>query len=225
MKATKNEISKAIALLTAEYDLTPFEPVKLEMWMRELSRFGAGSVLRSAENFIRTSKFKPQLSEIVKGCEVQAPSLWLNGDEAWARMPKSESESAMMCNETAEALALAMPLLLAGEESAARLAFRGAYTRLAEKAKIEGRAPAYFLAQGSDRGHRVEVLAAAIMSEQIGLEQALAILPLEAEKITRAAGKPGALLLGAVTSAGAAKARALLLTLKPKMFGKEGIEP
>lgn len=224
--ATKLEIGKAIALLTAEYDLPPFEDVKIEMWMRELARYPAGSVQRSAENFIRTSKFKPQLSEIVKGCEAQTPTLWLTSDEAWARMPKTEAESAMLCQETAEALALAMPLLADGEESAARLAFRGAYNRLVEKAKIEGRAPAYFLAQGSDRGHQVEVLLQAVSIGQIGVDQAKVIMPMEAERIERAVGKPGQSLLGHVTSSavGRAKTKALLLTLKPKMFGADGVE-
>lgn len=225
--ADETEIVQAITLLTAEYDMPPFEEVRIEMWLADLVRFPSGSVLKSAQNFIRTSKFKPQLSEIVKGCEAQIPVLWLTGDEVWARMPKSERESAMMCNETAEALAIAMPLLEAGEESAARLAFRGAYTRLSEKAKIEGRAPAYFFAQGTNKAQSTEVLAAAVTAGQIGMDQALAIMPAESDRLTRAAGKPQVVLIGGGRQAGKTAAlKAILLTMKPKMFGKDGvIEP
>lgn len=224
--ATKLEIGKAIALLTAEYDLPPFEDVKIEMWMRELARYPAGTVQRSAENFIRTSKFKPQLSEIVRGCEAQTPTLWLTGDEAWARMPKTEAESAILCQETAEALALAMPLLLAGEESAARLAFRGAYVRLVERAKIEGRAPKYFLAQGTDRRNTADVLVQAVAAGQIEARQAAAILPMEVERIAQAAGPAGRSLLGSPTpnAIGREKAKALLLSLNVKKIEKEGDE-
>lgn len=189
--ADTTEIAKAIALLVSEYDMPPFEDVRIDMWMRELVRFPAGSVLRSAENFIRTSKFRPQLSEIVKGCEAQSPVLWLSADEAWSKMPKSEADSAMLCQETAEALATAQAMLDNGEESAARLAFRGAYNRLVEKAKVEGRAPVYFLSGGTEKGRRAAVLEDAVRTGLLGLDQAIAIMPEQVEALAIAAGPAG----------------------------------
>jgi len=173
----KNEISQAIALLTAEYDMPAFDGSRLAMWFYKLSSYPKGSVMKSAQHFIATSKFKPQLSEIIHGCEIQCPGTWLGADEAWAKMPQSESESALMTNEISQAMSYATPLLEQGESNAARMAFRDAYDRLIERAKLEGRKPVYFLSSGSDRGGRESVLCDAVKDGLISIDHAVKILP------------------------------------------------
>lgn len=173
----RNEISQAVALLTAEYDIPAFDEARLSMWFYKLSNYPKGTVLKSAHHFIATSKFKPQLSEIIHGCEVQMPDCWLGSDEAWAKMPQSESESSMMTNEISQAMSYATPLIEQGESNAARMAFRDAYNRLVERAKLEGRKPAYFLSSGSDRGGRESVLCDAVKDGLISVESAIKILP------------------------------------------------
>lgn len=208
------EIAKAIAMLTAEYDLPPFTDDRVEMWMGALSKFPAGSVKRSAESYVLSSKYRPQLADIVNGCIAQLAGGWLGADEAWALMPKSESESAMLTEEIAQAMAAAAPLLEVGDRVAARMAFRDAYTRLTDLAKIEGRLPVFFPSFGTDASGRVTVLANAVRAGQINLERATEALPEYARDILRMCDVKEHPLLAGPTDAQRAKAKALLLTLK-----------
>ena len=210
----KMEIAKAIALLTAEYDLPPFGPDRIQMWGEALSCFPPGSVTRSTTNYIKTNKFKPQLADIVNGCSAQMAGNWLGPDEAWALMPKSESDSAMLTDEIAQAMAAASPLLEAGDKVAARMAFKDAYTRLTDKAKVEGRQPVFFPSFGTDAPGRVTVLANAVRVGQISLDRATEALPEYAPDIVRMCGVTKHPLLAGPTDEQRAKAKALLLTLK-----------
>lgn len=210
----KTEIAKAIALLTAEYDLPAFSPDRIAMWMNALSCFPAGSVKRSAENYMRTSKFKPQLADIVQGCIAQQPNSWLSADEAWALMPKSEMDSCMLTDETAQAMAAASPLLEAGDRVAARMAFKGAYDRLVEQAKIEGRQPRFFPSLGSDMPGRAAMLGAAVKAGQYPLDSAIGLVPEFCKEIVQLAGATNHPLLAAPDEKAKAKVRALLADLR-----------
>jgi hypothetical protein len=180
------------------------------MWIEQLSVFPPGSVMQAGKNHMRTSRFAPQLAEIVSACQAQVGGGWLGADEAWAMMPKSDSESAMMTNELSQAMAAASPLLEEGEQNAARMAFRSTYNRLVEQAKIEGRAPRYFLSQGTDAAGRVNVLAAAVRAKQIGLDAALVLLPTAAAELESAAGGQQRPMLTGPGAAGLAKVKQLL---------------
>ena len=208
------EIAKAIALLTAEYDLQPFTDDRVEMWMSALSKFPPGSVKRSAESYILSNKFRPQLADIVTGCAAQMSGNWIGADEAWAMMPKSESDSAMLTDEIAQAMAAASPLLEGGDKVAARMAFKDAYNRLTEKAKIDGRQPVYFPSFGTDAPGRVTVLANAVRAGQIGLERATEALPEYATDIVRMCGVTKHPLLAGPSDADRARLKSLLLTMK-----------
>jgi len=210
----KTEIAKAIALLSAEYDLPDFSPDRITMWMNALSVFPRGSVTKSAENHMRTNKFKPQLADIVQGCMTQVPNAWLSADEAWALMPKSEMDSCMLTNETAQAMAAAAPLLADGDKIAARMAFRGAYERLVEQAKVEGRQPAFFPSFGNDTAGRAAMLGNAVRTGQYPLDAALDRLPEFSREIIQLAGVQKHPLLAAPNEQDKAKVKALLLTLK-----------
>ncbi len=210
----KTEIAKAIALLTAEYDLPAFSPDRIAMWMNALSGFPRGSVTRSAENYMRTNKFKPQLADIVQGCTAQLANPWLSADEAWALMPKSEMDSCMLTDETAQAMAAASPLLAAGDRIAARMAFRAAYERLVEQAKIEGRQPCFFPSLGGDVPGRAHMLGAAVKAGQYQLEAAINIAPEFATEIVQLAGVRNHPLLAGPDDKAREKVKALLLTMR-----------
>lgn len=210
----KTEIAKAIALLTAEYDLPAFSPDRIAMWMTALSVFPPGSVAKSAANYMRTNKFKPQLADIVQGCVAQQANSWLTADEAWALMPKSEMDSCMLTNETAQAMAAASPLLEAGDRIAARMAFRGAYERLVEQAKIDGRQPTFFPSLGNDVPGRAAMLGAAVKAGQYPLDSAIGLLPEFSTEIVQLAGVQNHPLLAAPDEKAKARVKELLLTLR-----------
>jgi hypothetical protein len=212
---TKRELVEAIALLRAEYDdMKPVDGPRLEMWWEALRGFPDGAVRASATRHLKTSHFKPQLADIVKGCEAQIEGQWLGADEAWAMMPKSECDSAMLTDEIAQAMAAASTLLEGGDKVAARMAFRDAYTRQVEKAKLEGRAPRYFPSFGSDAVGRVTMLANAVQKGQITLEGATEALPEHGADIVRMCGVTQHPLLAGPSAENRARLQSLLQTLR-----------
>lgn len=213
--STKHELIQAIALLRAEYDdMNPIEGQRLEMWWAALRQFPDGSVRMSAERHIKTSAFKPHLSDIVKGCEAQVSGSWLGADEAWALMPKSEHESAMLTDEIAQAIAAATPLLEQGDKIAARMAFKDAYTRLVEQARIEGRQPRYFPSFGTDPQARVVMLAKAVQTGQVSADRAIEWQPEHATEIVKMAGVTSHPLLAPPSEKGKQAVKALLADLR-----------
>lgn len=216
--ATRKELAEAIMLLTAEFDdMKPVEGPRLEMWWEALRGFPDGAVRASAVRYVTSNHFKPQLADIIKGCEAQSEGLWMGADEAWALMPKSESDSAMLTDEIAQAMAAASALLEMGDKVAARMAFKDAYNRLIEKAKVEGRQPRFFPSFGSDPLGRVTMLSNAVMKKQITLEHATTALPEHAPDIVRMCGVTKHPLLAAPSTEGKARIQALLADMRTNM--------
>lgn len=212
---TRRELVEVVALLRAEYeDMKAVDGPRLDMWWEALKHFPDGSVRASAARHIATSEFKPQLANIVKGCAAQLDGDWIGADEAWALMPKTESDSAMLTDEIAQAMAAATPLLEMGDKVAARMAFKDAYGRLVEKAKIEGRMPRFFPSFGSDPASRVAMLANAVRAGQIALDRATEVLPEYGPDIVKMCGVTKHPLLAGPSQKDKDRLKALLLTMK-----------
>lgn len=161
-------------------------------------------------------RFTPKTADVVYQIERRMPSMWLSADEAWARMPKSEADSAMLTDEIAEAMAAATALLGMGDKVAARMAFKGAYDRLVEQAKINGRRPVYFPSFGSESSQRPTMLAEAVRKGQITLDRAIEVLPEAAPDIVAMVGPKNHPLIEAPASKeNRQRLAAMLLTLNP----------
>lgn len=141
----------------------------------------------------------PNSSHIEHQINIRRPVVWLTADEAWSRAPKIEAQAALMTTEVAQALAAAGPLLADGDKVAARMAFKGAYDRLVDRAKLERRGPVYFVSPGGT------------YDEQLAIRD-------EGVRMGLLAAPPAAPLIDAPKSSGDAKPdlKALLLTLQPK---------
>lgn len=212
---TKRELVEAIALLRAEYDdMKPVEGPRLEMWWNALQAFPDGAVRAAAAQHLKTSHFKPHLADLVKACAAQLDGHWIGADEAWALAPKSEQDSAMLTDEIAQAMAAASPLLAANDKVAARMAFKDAYTRLVEKAKIEGRAPRFFPSFGTDELSRVTMLGNAVQRGQITLDRATEALPEYARDIVKMVGVTKHPLLATPKPENVQRVKLLLATMK-----------
>lgn len=207
------EIARAIALLQTEYDIKPFTDDRAEMWMNALCDFAPGSVLKSAQNYMRTNKFKPQLADIVQGCEALTPLAWLDAEEAWARLPKSEADSAMLTSELAEAWAVAKQFI-PHDMVSARMSFKGTYGRLVAKAHMEFRRPKYFPSFGSEKSQQGTMLAQAVKDGLIQLQVALDVKPEYATDIIAMVGVKNHPLLAVPSQADRDRLKALMLTLK-----------
>jgi len=130
-------------------------------------------------------QWPPNSAHIEHQINIRRPITWLSADEAWARISKpgkpvkqkdgkinygaAEPGPCLLTSESAQALAAATSLLESGDDIAARMAFKGCYERLIERAKLERRGPVYFVSPGGsyeeqeavkEEGQRLGLLAA-----------------------------------------------------------------
>ncbi len=158
-------------------------------------------------------QWPPNSAHIEHQISIRRPVVWLAADEAWSKVPKLEGQPGLMTDETVQALAVAQPFLNQMHQGhdgrlthrpdmmAARMAFKGCYERLVERAKLERRGPVYFVSPG---GSFEEQQAVVEEGQRLGLLAAPrvdAVPMLETAKRTPGA-KPDL--------------KALLLTMKPK---------
>lgn len=117
-------------------------------------------------------------------------------EEAWAMAFRSsdDSQTLVWTHETAEALGIARPLLLGGDEVGARMAFKEAYTRLVAKAREDRVPPKWSATLGHDSVERNRVLLPHVQAGRIdgalmletrkGLDEILALPAPEGETET-----------------------------------------
>lgn len=212
---TTDEFTKATALLKAEYNDFPLlAGPRREMWWTALNGYPDGVLLAAVTRHIKGSSFAPHLNDILRGCDAQTDGGWLGAEEAWALMPKSEYESAMLTDEIAQAIAVATPLFEEGDRVAARMAFKDCYNRLVERAKLEGRQPRYFPSYGTDKHGVVSMLAKAVQVGQIGLNAAINWRPELASEVVKMSGVKNHPLLAAPSEKGKEAVKALLADLR-----------
>ena len=219
--ASREQIAKAIALLVAEFPemkssdgQKAISKERFEMWVAGLSGFDDSVVTKAVQDFICTSRFKPHLADIVERCTSQLDGQWIAADEAWSRLAKSESESCVHTQESAEAWAVAEPIYTARDTNGARMAFRECYNRLVSKAKLEGRGPVYFASLGIDNSGRIKALVGAIQARQMELDYVLDIMPEHATQILEMSGVKNHPLLAGPTDEGKKKLKELMATLR-----------
>lgn len=100
-------------------------------------------------------------------------------EEAWALCPKDEDSSCVWTDEMAEAFGVARPMLRAGDQVAARMAFKEVYPRLLESARLDGEPVRWKLSLGFDHADRVRALAEGVEKKRITRNVALNLLPPE----------------------------------------------
>lgn len=159
-------------LLDAAYDLlgkTPaarvISPGSKALFFNAVKNYSLEQVSAALAAHCQEGTFTPVPNDIKVQIEKHQAIAWLSADEAWARLPITPSAPAylpdgrrdfreaaqppcLLNQVTAEALAVAQPLIDSGEDTAARMAFKAAYTRLVERAKLTNVVPKYFVSPG-----------------------------------------------------------------------------
>lgn len=190
----QSDAARFFELLDLTYDMIGvgagkiISPAAKAMFFQDLERYPLDLIegaLAAHRQDPKRGSFTPKVSDITYQIERRRRVLWLPADEAWARISKpgkpvkqkngkinygaAEPGPCLLTNEIAQALAAATPLLEAGDDIAARMAFKGCYDRLVERAKLERRGPVYFVSPGGsfeeqqavvDEGVRQGLLAA-----------------------------------------------------------------
>ncbi len=141
----------------------------------------------------RVRDWPPTLPEFVKLCKTanaNAPGGHPTANEAWGLVlaGRDESDTVVWTEQIAEAAGIAQPVLDAGDEVGARMAFKDAYDRILRERPEK---PRWFASMGSDPGRRTAALDRAVRAGLLTQSHAAGLLPAPKD-----AGPIGAALFG-----------------------------
>lgn len=135
--------------------------------LRDLSleqvRAGFDAHLRDPQR----GRFMPLPADVIAQVQgMQANDGRPGPEEAWATAlrARDETDSVFWTDETSEAWRITRPILQAGDEVGARMAFREAYQRLVGEARAAGRMVRWTVSEGFDAERRQRVIEKAIAS-------------------------------------------------------------
>lgn len=178
--AASKALLQAIAV-TAELTQTSLSTAAARVMAEDLARYPEAQVLAALTRCRRELKGRLTIADVLTRLDDGRPGV----EEAWARVPKTEAESAAWTDEMAQAFGVAWPLL-SDDPIAARMAFKEAYTAAVQRARDAGRSPRWTFTLGHDVNGREPVIQAALKAGLISLDYAQRLLP-------NIAASPGAL--------------------------------
>lgn len=165
----KTEFKQLMEEICAEYD-REFKPL-LDPYWRKLSPIMDIETLRGAIDAHSMDsdrgRFFPKVADIMHQIEkVSQGDDRPDADEAWAICLQSydENVTVSITEEIMRARAIAMPVYNAGDKVGGRMAFKAAYTRIADEGRRTRQLPGWFVSDGFDSSRRDEVRLAAIAS-------------------------------------------------------------
>lgn len=150
------------------------------VWWRMLRTHALADVGQAFGTYTRTEpKFPPTPAQILAMLGEGQGDNRPTADEAWATAlgAADEADTVVWTAETAQAFAAARPVLELGDKVGARMAFKGAYERLVDAARREGKPLAVQVSLGWDVERRVTAITAAVTAGLLPAPQAAALLP------------------------------------------------
>ena len=189
LDSQKSEFFDLMCATVEVYGQPKLSKDAIRIWWAALQQFDIAEVRQALDEHIRKSKFTPRPADILDILDKIHPDGRPGAEEAWAMIPRDESESAVMTEEMAAALRAVQPLLDERDQVAARMAFKQAYERLVDTAKRLGAPVMWFPSLGTDKEVRDRVLAEAVRLGRLKADHAISLLPPEkAEPMLQAAG-------------------------------------
>jgi hypothetical protein len=125
-------------------------------------------------------RFTPKPADLIEQIEGMTGGDGRPGaDEAWAIAitSRDEAETVVWTAEAAEAFSICSPVLQLGEKVGARVAFKDAYNRLVNAARIAGKPAAWNVSLGWDVGRREAAIEKATVAGLLPAPTAHALLP------------------------------------------------
>lgn len=144
------------------------------MWAKLLAPFAFEDVDRALCAHVQASKFAPTPADII--ATIQATDGRPTAEEAWAMCPRGEGETVVWTEETSQASGAVHKLLAAGDQVAARMAFKDVYERAVRSARASRLPVRWVPSLGHDPDGREGPLLAAVQSGRIGAQAARAFL-------------------------------------------------
>lgn len=139
----------------------------------DLAAYPLQDVLAALTRVRRECRGRMTLADIIDRIDLGYP----DANAAWAKCPRHESESTWWTDEQAVAFNAALPLIIAGDHGAARMAFKEAYDKAVGKARQEARRAVYKPSWGYDQRARIAATEQAIAEGLIKPDEAARRLP------------------------------------------------
>lgn len=178
MTTEQKELAIIQALtVCAELTGTQLSEAAFDVMVDDLMAYEAQSVLAALNRCRRELTGRLTLAAVLQRLDTGLPS----ADEAFGMLVEGWRNEALTVVVPAIAMRAAgngaQELYFCGDKTGARMAFKGAYERLA--ANVQGEA-AWFVSAGNDRDQRSAAVMAAVKAGRLEQEQAAAYLPSEA---------------------------------------------
>lgn len=158
---------------TAELCGQPFSDGGLALLAEDLDGLNEAAMLKALRRCRAEIKGRLCASDILNRIEDGHPG----PEEAWSMLPRNEDDTCVMTGEMAAAWGVAWPLLKAGEEVAARMAFKEVYIRNLAEARYARSKPKWFPSIGHDKNGREGPLMDAVSKGRLAHRHIEALLP------------------------------------------------
>lgn len=167
------EVLKAIAA-TAELTGTELSEAALLVFEGDLEGYSDAQVIAALTRCRRELRGRLTVSDVI--ARIASVGGHPTANEAWALVLASidEAETVVWTEQIAEAAGIAQPVLDAGDEVGARMAFRDAYERILRE---RTEAPRWFPSLGNDLARRAEALDRAVRAGLLTKTHAAGLLP------------------------------------------------
>lgn len=171
-----SEITRALAV-TAELTGTELSAISLKAMEAELAQYPARAVFDALARCRRELTGRLTLAAVLE--RINAIDGRPTANEAWAVALRGfdEAQTIITNEEINEAMRAARPILDAGDEVGARMAFRDSYERIVAINRTNGVLPRWYPSLGSDKRLREMVVSEAVDMGMIDGAHYLPILP------------------------------------------------
>lgn len=167
------EVLKAIAA-TAELTGTELSEAALLVFEGDLAGYSDAQVIAALARCRRELRGRLTVADVID--RIASVGGHPTANEAWALVltAQDEAETVVWTEQIAEAAGIAQPVLDAGDEVGARMAFRDAYDRILRERTDD---PRWFPSLGSDPGRRTAAIDRAVRVGLLTQQHAAGLLP------------------------------------------------
>lgn len=166
------QLMEAIAV-TAELAGTNLSEIAARVMTQDLMQYPVEQVLGALVKCRRELKGNLRIAEIIDRLDDGRPG----ANEAWAMIPKNESDSVVWTREMAESFGVALPLIDDGDHIAARIAFIETYKVKCAESRNNGVPVKWEPSLGFDKNGREHVLIEAVEKGRLTREHVAGLLP------------------------------------------------
>lgn len=172
MTDTSQRIAEYIGA-TAEVVGHELSDTALEIMVRDLQRYEAGSVISALERCARECKYKLTLADIIERLDDGRPT----PEEAWNTVDFDERATNVWTAEMSAAFFVALESIENRDRIGARMAFLEVYRRKVAEARAAGQPVEWLVSLGHDKEGRLTAIRDALDKQRITVEQARHYLP------------------------------------------------